>query len=456
MPEIVFAFDRKTARSKDADGRMRVKDCVLSTAEVNPYPGGQIPKWQDLGLAPNKIYELYRDPDELRKAVPTFEGIPLMVKHVVQTAEQPRKEYQAGSVHSITFDGKHLRGDLLVTDGYAIDLIESDELSDLSCGYRYKPVMQPGEAGGSKYDGVMREIQGNHVALVDDGRATGAHVADSAMRENPQTPDPTMQQESNMAFPEENKEPAAAAPAGNEAPPAEGAAPAPGSPQGEANEQVNMAAIGQALKHIAGLLENIHGRLGGGAEPAAAAPAAPGAMDSDTDAPTPENPENEADPESTLRMEPAVGANDEEDGPPLIDNQEGTGARGNETPHGAMDSKSVQSLVAAAVKAERARAARVDQAKRDVRGVLGDVIGMDSAGDIYREALMQSGMDVSQLAKGQEKMAWDAFRSARGAAVGVRQGAGGSGSHAMDSKGGQGGAQVPAYMAHLGKIAVKG
>ncbi|HWT35755.1 MAG TPA: DUF2213 domain-containing protein, partial [Paraburkholderia sp.] len=132
MPRIVFAMDKQSSRSKDADGRMRVKNCVLSTAEINPYRGEEIPGWDDLGLKPHTVYELYRDPAELKKAVPTFEGIPLMIKHIPQTADEPRKEYQAGSVHSISFDGKHLRGDLLVSDGYAIELIESDELSDLS------------------------------------------------------------------------------------------------------------------------------------------------------------------------------------------------------------------------------------------------------------------------------------------------------------------------------------
>lgn len=447
MPEIVFAFDRKTARSKDADGRMRVRDCILSTAEINPYPGNQIPGWDKLGLKENTIYDLYRDPDELKKAAPTFEGVPLMVKHVVQTAETPRKEYQAGAVHSITFDGKHLRGDLLVSDGYAIELIESDELSDLSCGYRYDPVMQSGEADGSKYDGVMRNIQGNHVALVDDGRATGAHVADSAMRDNPQTPDPSMQPESNMAFPEETKEPAGA-PA---AKPAASAAPAPGSPEVEQNEQMNMAAIGQALKHIAGLLENIHGRLGGGA-PAAAAPGA-GAMDEGGE-PSGEVPaELESKEGASITLEPAVkgeheGAMDE-DGPPLPDNQEGTPARGNSTPVGAMDGKSVQTVVQAAVAAERKRAQAVEQAKRDVRGVLGDVYAMDSASAIYREALKQVGVDVAAIGKGAERTAWEAYKIAAGTAAGVRRQ---SAEMAMDSKGDG----VPSYMKHLQNISVKG
>lgn len=454
MPDVKLAFDRKSARSFDADGRMRVKDCILSTAEVNPYRGQEIPGWEKLGLKANTVYELYRDPEELKKAVATFEGIPLMLKHIPQTAEAPRKEYQAGSVHTIRFDGKHLRGDLLVTDGYAIDLIQANEMSDLSCGYRYDPVMQSGEADGSKYDGCMWNIQGNHVALVDDGRATGAHVADSAMRENPQTPDPSMQGVDAMPFGEENKEQpgANAAPAGN-APPA-------GSPEGEMNEQSNMAAIGQALKHIAGLLENIHARLPGG--DTAGADRHDGvdgydnemegeACDSEGGEPTGEVPpkleeRSGASIELSKATEGHEGAFDE-DGPPLPNEQEGTPARGERTPIGAMDAKTVNRMIENARKDERARMARVEEARREVRGVLGEVYGMDSANKIYREALKQVGVDVSQVAKGAEQVAWNAFKVARGAAAGARPKA----QMAMDGK-----SDAPAWLGALNKISVKG
>lgn len=458
MPDVKLAFDRKSARSFDADGRMRVKDCILSTAEVNPYRGQEIPGWDKLGLKANAIYELYRTPEELQKAVATFEGIPLMLKHIPQTAEAPRKEYQAGSVHTIRFDGKHLRGDLLVTDGYAIELIQSDEMSDLSCGYRYDPVMQSGEADGSKYDGRMQGIQGNHVALVDDGRATGAHVADSAMRDNPQTPDPSMQGVDAMPFPEKNEQP------GGE--PAAGNAPPPGSAEGEMNEQNNMAAIGQALKHIAGLLENIHARLPGGDTAGAdrhdgvdnefnerdeLEHEREGAMDEEGGKPTGElPPENEGKAGGRIELTKATEGHEgalDEDGPPMPDNQEGTPARGEKTPHGAMDAKTVNRMIENARKDERARMARVEEARREVRGVLGEVYGMDSANKIYREALKQVGVDVAQVAKGAEQVAWNAFKVARGAAAGARPKA----QMAMDGKD-----SAPAWLGALNKISVKG
>lgn len=455
MTQLQYAFDRQSARSVDADGRMRVKNCILSTAEVNPYRGQEIPGWDKLGLNANTVYDLYRDPDALQAAVKTFEGVPLMIKHIPQTAEEPRKEYVGGSVHNVSFDGKHLRGDLLVWDGHAIELIESDEQSDLSCGYRYKPVMTSGDAAGAKYDGLMDKIQGNHVALVDEGRATGAHVADAALQT--QHPDPSLQGDS-MAFPEP-KAPAAAAPAA--ATPAAPAAAAPVAPAAAAPG----ADIGAALKHIATLLETVLTRLPGAA-PEAAAPvapvaeaAAPGAEDEGS-APSGEvGPENEGKEGAGFTLTPTAkveGAEDEdldENGNPKLPatNQEGTPARGETTPHSAMDAKGVQAVVAAAVKAERARAAAVQEARRSVQGVLGDV-AMDDAGAIYREALSQSGVDVTQIAKGTERVAWDSYRVAAGAAAGVRRAP--SVAHAADGKGGE--RDAPSYLKHLASISVRG
>lgn len=82
----------------------------------------------------------------------------------------------------------------------------------------------------------------------------------------------------------------------------------------------------------------------------------------------------------------------------------------------AMDAKAVEAVVTAAVQAERKRAQDVEQAKRATRSVLGDVIAMDSASDIYRAALQQAGMDVSSIAKGTEQLAWNAFQTATSAA----------------------------------------
>jgi uncharacterized protein len=66
----------------------------------------------------------------------------------------------------------------VIWDQSAIDAVESGETADISCGYRYRPVMEPGTFRGEPYDGRMVDIEGSHVALVPDGRVPGCLVAD--------------------------------------------------------------------------------------------------------------------------------------------------------------------------------------------------------------------------------------------------------------------------------------
>ena len=65
-------------------------------------------------------------------------------------------------------------------DADAIGKIERGEFKELSCSYRYTPDFTPGEVDGVAYDFIMRDIKGNHVALVPRGRAgSDVAVADS-------------------------------------------------------------------------------------------------------------------------------------------------------------------------------------------------------------------------------------------------------------------------------------
>src|SRR6185503_19979987 len=66
---------------------------------------------------------------------------------------------------------------LVVWTREAIQGVTSKKQRQLSSAYRYKPDMTPGvwEPTGERYDGVMRDIIGNHVCLVEEGRA-GADV----------------------------------------------------------------------------------------------------------------------------------------------------------------------------------------------------------------------------------------------------------------------------------------
>ncbi len=171
MPILRLAFDR-TARRIDADGRLHVDRSHISKATVNPYYGKEIPGYESLGLVADKVYRLLRDPVELERGAPTFARLPILSEHVPVTVDAPRPDLVVGAIGSeVIFSAPYLDADLCIWDAAAIAGIETDKVRELSCAYRYVPVMEPGEFEGQPYDGRMTEIQGNHLALVEVGRA---------------------------------------------------------------------------------------------------------------------------------------------------------------------------------------------------------------------------------------------------------------------------------------------
>lgn len=176
-----FAFDSKTNRRIDDNGILHVEKTNISKCAVNPYYGKEIPRFKELGLDPKTVYHLYRDADELAKAQDTFNNLPLLSEHIPVFSDAPPKDKIIGSTGSdASFDGTYLTNSLSIWEANAINLIEADAKKELSSAYLYDADMTPGEYEGTKYDGVMRNIRGNHVAVVESGRAgSDVVVADS-------------------------------------------------------------------------------------------------------------------------------------------------------------------------------------------------------------------------------------------------------------------------------------
>src|ERR1700722_382051 len=153
-----------TARHFDADGKLHISRSHISKASINPYYGREIPHADELGLDPDKVYYLLRHPDELKKAAPTFARQPILSKHApvdIRWDEGRRKEFIVGTIGSdVEFLFPYLDADVSIWDADAIAGIETDQVREFSCGYRYVPVMTTGTFAGQKYDGIMTEIQG--------------------------------------------------------------------------------------------------------------------------------------------------------------------------------------------------------------------------------------------------------------------------------------------------------
>ena len=165
-------FDAKSARHYDENGFLHVDPCHITKEQVVPYYGREIPGWRELGLEADKIYHVYRPAEELEKAYKTFNGLPLLLEHHPESAENPQKLHRVGSLgDQAIWNPPYIDVALHVTDQDAIDAIKDGRFKELSAAYQYDPVLHYGEFDGSPYEVVMTNIRGNHVALVKEGRA---------------------------------------------------------------------------------------------------------------------------------------------------------------------------------------------------------------------------------------------------------------------------------------------
>lgn len=176
------AFDAAPSqRTTDENGFLHVGASHITKAAVNPYYGREVPGWQEAGLDPEAVYYGLRDPEELQASLETWAGLPLHIEHHIDSADEPQKLTRVGAVGTgAVWNPPYVDAPLTVWDRAAIDAIEDGSFRELSCAYRYDPDFTPGSYEGIPYDFIMRNIRGNHVALVEDGRAgPDVVVADS-------------------------------------------------------------------------------------------------------------------------------------------------------------------------------------------------------------------------------------------------------------------------------------
>ena len=130
---------------------------------------------------------MYRDPEELAKAAPSFNNAPVLSEHVPVDVDDYRPDLVIGATGSdAIFEAPYLKNSLVIWSGDAVNQIDNDDKKEISCAYYYTPDMTPGTIDGQSYDGVMRDIVANHVAIVVEGRAgPDVVVGDSKLEINP-------------------------------------------------------------------------------------------------------------------------------------------------------------------------------------------------------------------------------------------------------------------------------
>lgn len=181
LPVVGVAMDE---RRVDGNGWFEVRNNPISKVGIFPYSGAQ------LGLSGDdatRIFNILRPEEELSnpECVESFKLLPWIDGHVMlgpvaeamtdKAMSAERKGISGVIGESVTFQkgGDYPNGALLanikVFSSNMASLIESGK-RELSAGYFCKWDMTPGVWNGQRYDGVQRNIRGNHLALVAEGR----------------------------------------------------------------------------------------------------------------------------------------------------------------------------------------------------------------------------------------------------------------------------------------------
>lgn len=362
MTTTLMALDRASVRRRDVNGFLHVEVSNISKANVCPYMGAEIPNWRALGLDGARVYNLLRDPDELARGAASFNNVPILSAHVPVDAEQLPDELIIGTTgNDAAFDGTYLRNRLAIWSAPHQRAIDNHTQKELSSGYRYRADMTPGVHQGLRYDGVMRDIVANHVALVIEGRA-GPDVV---------VGDEIMKLKSRTALMISGALAASIRPLLAK----------------DAKVDISTALDGVDAKSFAmdGAPAALAGKIGDLVKPhlaqdatfdvdattAALASIQPIALDED------------------LIAEPVAPKT-----PAKVDTVQTTDTP---APVAGMDEAAVRALVDAAEKRGAARIAEIDTAKRAVQPFVGEVVGMDSAEGIYRMALDAAKVDLTDV-----------------------------------------------------------
>ncbi len=130
---------------------------------------------EELGLPGSSFMSVFRPEEEVfsPETMASFEGMPVTNDHPPEGVDVSNiRALQKGHAHNVRRGGGDesdlLLADLIITDPHLIDLI-LDGKREISCGYTYELCEENGQY-------IQRKIRGNHVAVVDAGRA-GKRVA---------------------------------------------------------------------------------------------------------------------------------------------------------------------------------------------------------------------------------------------------------------------------------------
>lgn len=166
---MIDTMDKASARVTDQNGFFEVKSNPISKVGVFPYSGRSIG-----AETPDSIIYVYRPAEELSsdECIDSFKLIPFVDEHhMIGEGAIPAEQKGVHGVigEDVYFEGDTLYSNIKVFSQSLANLIEGGK-RELSCGYRCTYEFASGTYNGVQYDAIQRNIRGNHLALVEEGR----------------------------------------------------------------------------------------------------------------------------------------------------------------------------------------------------------------------------------------------------------------------------------------------
>lgn len=181
----MFFSDRLTLDKprRTADGYMAIHARAARTG-IYQYLGREIDP-EGKHFTADQVVNVYRPPEEVfdKASLGSFIGKPITDDHPAQGVDASNwRDLARGTIMGAAKDGEYVGFDLAFLDADMITKIDTGK-RELSNGYAARLDVEDGVApDGTAYQAVQREIRGNHVAVVDAGRAgSSCRIGDAAI-----------------------------------------------------------------------------------------------------------------------------------------------------------------------------------------------------------------------------------------------------------------------------------
>jgi uncharacterized protein len=181
----MFFSDRLTLDKsrRNADGFMAIHARAARTG-IYQYLGREIDP-DGKHFTADQVVNVYRPPEEVfdKASLASFVAKPITDDHPAEGVDASNwRDLARGTIMGAAKDGEYVGFDLAFMDAETITAIDQGK-RELSNGYTSSLDIEDGVApDGTEYQAVQREIRGNHVAVVDAGRAgSSCRIGDAAI-----------------------------------------------------------------------------------------------------------------------------------------------------------------------------------------------------------------------------------------------------------------------------------